>query len=59
MAAPKPLTPGDRLRLAAEQLLDLADRTDTPQRSINAVQQLHDDIETVAGNVRAVVRGQR
>jgi hypothetical protein len=59
MPAPKPLTPGDRLRLAGEQLLDLADRADTPQRSIAAVQQLHDEIETVAGDVRAVVRGRR
>jgi len=59
MAAPKPRTAGQRLRQAAEQLLDLADRADTPQRIIAAVQQLHDEIETVAGDVRAVVRGPR
>lgn len=57
MAAPKTLTQGDRLRIAAEQLLDLADRSDTPSPSLIALQTLHDDIETVAGDVRAVVRG--
>ena len=59
MPAPKPRTAGERLRDAAEQLLGLADRADTPQRSIVAVQRLHDEIETVAGDVRAVVRGRR
>jgi hypothetical protein len=59
MAAPQVRTAGARLRASAEQLLDLADRADTPQRSIKAVQQLHDEIETVAGEVRAVVRGRR
>ncbi len=57
MAAPKPLTPGDRLRIAAEQLLDIADRFDTPGHSLVQRQVLHDDTETVAGDVRAVVRG--
>lgn len=57
MAAPKPLTSGDRLRIAAEQLLDLADRFDTPRPSLLALQVLHDDTEAVAGDVRAVVRG--
>ena len=57
MAAPKPRTAGERLRRAAEQLHDLADRADTPQRTLTAVQLLHDEIETVAGEVRAVVRG--
>ena len=57
MAAPKPLTAGDRLRIAAEQLLDLADRFDTQQPSLLALQHLHDDTEAVAGDVRAVVRG--
>lgn len=57
MAATKPLTAGDRLRIAAERLVDLADRTDTQQASLLALQVLHDEIETVAGDVRAVVRG--
>ncbi|WP_267397750.1 MULTISPECIES: hypothetical protein [unclassified Sphingomonas] len=57
MAAPKPRTAGERLRLAGDRLYALADRADTPQRSLIAVQMLHDEIETVAGDVRAVVRG--
>jgi len=57
MAAPKPRTPGQRLRDAADQLLDLAERYDTPSSSLVALQRLHDDTETVAGDVRAVVRG--
>jgi hypothetical protein len=59
MPAPKSRTAGERLRHAAEQLYVLAERADTPQRGIAAVQQLHDEIETVAGDVRAVVRGRR
>jgi hypothetical protein len=58
MPAPQPTT-GSRLRRAAEQLLDLADRADTPRRSIAMTEQLHDEIETVAGDVRASVRGRR
>ena len=57
MPAPQPCTSGERLRHAAEQLLDLADRFDTPQRSLTGLQRLHDETETVAGDVRAVVRG--
>jgi len=59
MPAPKPLTMGQRLRHAAEQLIDLADLADLDHRSLPATQQLHDGIETVAGDVRAVVRGRR
>lgn len=57
MAAPKPRTAGQRLRDAAERLYLLAERADTPQRSLTAVQLLHNEIEEVAGDVRAVVRG--
>lgn len=57
MARTTPPTAGQRLRRAAEQLLDLADRAETPQRSLTAVEMLHNEIETVAGDVRAVVRG--
>lgn len=57
MAAPQPRTAGERLRLAADRLYALAERAETPSRSLVAAQLLHDDIETVAGDVRAVVRG--
>ncbi len=57
MAAPKPRTSGERLRHAADTLYHLAERADTPQRSLTAVQLLHDEIEEVAVEVRAVVRG--
>jgi hypothetical protein len=59
MAAPKPMSAGDCLRRAGERLMDLADRWDTPTRSLSARQTLHDDVETVAADVRAVVRGGR
>lgn len=57
MAAPTPRTAGESLRNAADRLYALAERFDTPQRSLIDVQRLHDDTETVAGDVRAVVRG--
>lgn len=57
MAAPKPRTMGDRLRDAAEQLYELAERADTPSPRTIDVQMLHDAIECVAGDVRATVRG--
>ena len=57
MAAPKPLTQADRLRIAAEQLVDLADRYDAPVQSLVQRQLLHDDTEAVASDIRAVVRG--
>ena len=57
-AAPQP-TLGSRLRHAAELLYDLADRADTPRPSIRATEQLHDEIESVAGTVRATIRGSR
>lgn len=59
MAAAKSRTAGERLRDAGERLLDLAERWDTPTRSLAVRQRLHDDVETVAGDVRAVVRGRR
>lgn len=57
MAAPMARTAGERLRLAADRLYALAERWETPQRSLTVVQQLHDETETVAGDIRAVVRG--
>ena len=57
MGVPKTRTAGEQLRHAADELYALAERADTPQRGISALQCLHHDIETVAGNVRAVVRG--
>ena len=57
MAATRIRTAGEQLRHAADELYALAERADTPQRGIASLQGLHHDIETVAGNVRAVVRG--
>lgn len=57
MAAPKRQTTGARLRAAADELYLLAERAETPARDLVSVQRLHNDIETVAGEVRAVVRG--
>lgn len=57
MAAPQPRTAGAKLRAAADRLMELADRWDTEQRGLTAVQMLHDDTEAVAGEIRAVVRG--
>lgn len=59
MAAPKPRTLGEQLRHAADRLYALSERADTETRSLAARQQLHDDVETVAGDVRASVRGRR
>ncbi len=57
MAAPKPLTEGDRLRHAGERLIDAGDRWDIETRSIAVRQRLHDDVETAVADARAVVRG--
>lgn len=57
MPAPKPISAGETLRQAADRLYMLAERADTPTRTLDARQRLHNDIETVAGDVRAVVRG--
>lgn len=57
MAAPKPLTQADRLRIAGERCFELADRYDSPPQSLVQRQVLHDETEAVAGDVRAVVRG--
>ena len=57
MAAPTARTKGEQLRNAADRLYALSERWDTEQRSLSARQQLHHDTETVAGEVRAVVRG--
>lgn len=57
MAAPTARSAGDRLRDVADRLYALAERWDTPTRSLAARQSLHDDTEEAAGDVRAVVRG--
>ena len=57
MAAPKPLSEGDRLRHAGERLIDAGDRWDIETRSIAVRQRLHDDVETAVADARAVVRG--
>ncbi|GGB21415.1 hypothetical protein GCM10011380_08720 [Sphingomonas metalli] len=57
MAAPKPRTGGDTLRLAADRLYALADRYDAQQRTQGERQELHDQIEVTADEIRSVVRG--
>lgn len=57
MAAPQPRTVAEQLRDAGDQLFRLADLAETPQRAHSAVDRLRDEIETVAGDVRAIVRG--
>ena len=57
MAATKPRSEGERLRLAGERLLDAADRWDAETRSLAVRQRLHDDVETAVADARAVVRG--
>jgi hypothetical protein len=57
MAAPKNRTLGELLRHEADVLYDLAERADTPMSGIRPRAVLHDEIEAVAGNVRATVRG--
>ncbi len=57
MAAPQTRTVAEQLRDAGDQLFLLADLAETPQRAHSAVDRLRDEIETVAGDVRAIVRG--
>lgn len=57
MAAPQPRTVAEQLRDAGDQLYRLADLEETPQRGNTARERLRDEIETVAGDVRAIVRG--
>ena len=57
MAAPQPRTVAEQLRDAGDQLFRLADLAETPQRAHSVADRLRDVIETVAGDVRAFVRG--
>ncbi len=57
MAAPQPGTVAEQLRDAGDQLFRLADLAETPQRAHSVADRLRDEIETVAGDVRAIVRG--
>lgn len=57
MAAPQPRTAAEQLRDAGDQLYRLADLAETPQRAHTAAERIRDEIETVAGTVRAIVRG--
>jgi len=57
MAAPQPRTVAEQLRDAGDQLYRLADLAETPQRAHLVADRLRDEIETVAGDVRAIVRG--
>lgn len=57
MPAPKSLTEGELLRRLGEELIYYGEQWDTPTRSLVVRQRLHNDVETVASDVRAVVRG--
>ncbi len=57
MAAPQPRTVAEQLRDAGDQLFRLADLAETPHRAHSVADRLRDEIETVAGDVRAIVRG--
>ena len=57
MAAPRTRTLGEQLRHEADVLYELAERADVDPRGIDHRSRLHHDIETVAGNVRATIRG--
>jgi len=57
MAASQPRSVAEQLRDAGDQLYRLADLEETPQRNHSDRSFLRDEIETVAGDVRAIVRG--
>jgi len=57
MAAAKQRSMGESLRHEADRLYVLAERADAGPRGLVAVRRLHDDVENVAGEVRATVRG--
>lgn len=57
MAAPQARSVAEQLRNAGDQLYRLADLEETPQRISSDRSFLRDEIETVAGDVRAIVRG--
>lgn len=57
MAARQPRSVAEELRDAGDQLYRLADLAETPQRAHSANDRLRDEIESVAGDVRSIVRG--
>jgi hypothetical protein len=57
MAASQPRTVAEQLRDAGDQLYRLADLAETPKRVHSIADRLRDEIETVAGDVRSIVRG--
>lgn len=48
---------GDRIRIHAFELLEVADMMDSPALSIDASDARTDIVEQIAADVRAVVRG--
>jgi hypothetical protein len=48
---------GDRLRIHAFELLEMADVMDSPSQSVVASDARADIVEEIAADVRAVVRG--
>ena len=59
MAAPKPLTAGERLRAVADEFYQLAEQFDIESRTMSRLQSLHDQVEEACEDARAVVRGRR
>ena len=59
MALSTPPTAAEKLRLLADTLLDLADRHEVPSQTTTRAEQLIGEVEQVAEDVRAVVRGRR
>jgi len=59
MARSTPPTAAEKLRLLAEALFDLADRHEVPSLTTTRAEQLIGEVEQVAEDVRAVVRGRR
>jgi len=57
MARTPPPTEGERIRAAAEQMLDVADRWDTPSACTTARQRLRDELEQALDDGRTVIRG--
>lgn len=55
--ARKTPTPGERLRLLADRLLELADQFDVPSETTARSDLLIEHVEQLASDVRAVVRG--
>jgi len=54
---PQHVSPSDRIRIHAFELLEVADMMDSPALSIEVADQRIDMVEQISADVRAVVRG--